>query len=503
MAQSLWGFTLIVLSHSPDAAKEGLELMRASAKAGCVPAMVNLGYLLERGRHVRRDYNEAIHWFETAAEQGNAEAQLQLGGCYQYGLGATPDFAAAAKYYRLAAGQTNYVAMKSLGYLLMNGLGVATNEIEAKYWLLRAANEGANRRAMFDLGCWFSEKFPDTNALTEAFQWTKKSAELGDALAADSLASFYYRGWGVAETNLALYHIWRLKAALWGCTDAQFFMGQAYRTGDGVPVDAENSLLWYRRAAAKNHPGALYDLALRCLADKTNRASLLMANELMLRAARMGHREAQFQCAMSDFRGDVLFDYDGGREWLAKAAASGWPRAEFCLFQLFYYGISPATNCPAYPKDKTEAIKWLRRAAEHGNLQAQSTLAVMLIRGGEIAPDKAAAGKLLRAAAIHGFAPAENDLGFAILEGDIAPLDPVEAAVWCKLATLHTTNAIVSKRAAENLAVAISRLSVEQQHEVENRVRQFKAVPIPELDPLVMGWERNPDYQREDGPYGH
>jgi TPR repeat protein len=501
MAQALWGFALVVLSDSPKTTDSGLQLLGGSAEKGCVPAMMNLGYLFESGKYVRRNYNEAFHWFSQAAELGNAEAQLQLGGCYSYGLGTTPDYSMAAKYYRLSAEQTNFVAMKSLGYLLMNGYGVETNEDEAKYWFMRAAKEGGNRRAMYNLGVIYSLKYPDTNAVIEAFKWMKQSADLGDALAAYELSNFYFRGWGATETNLGSYRYWRIKAALLGATDAQFFMGQAYRTGDGVPKDPETSLFWYEKAAAKNHPEALYDLALHYLEIKTNLASLQMANDLMNRAAQMGHREAQFQCAMNCFRDN--FDFEGGKEWLSKAAENGWPKAEFCLFQLYYYGIPPAKDCPAYPKDKPEADKWLQRAADHGNYQAQSTLAVMLIRGLDMEQNKQEAEKLLRSAAEHAYAQAQNDLGFAILNGDISSTNPVEAAMWCKLAVTHLSDSNVLRRARVNLSNALSSLTVEQQQEVENRANNFQALPNPEIDPKIKDWQKNPDYQQEDGQFGH
>jgi TPR repeat protein len=286
-AQALWGTALVVQSNSPAAVDSGLQMLSDSAQKGCVGAMLTLGNMFEGGICVPTNYDEAFRWFKQAADAGNAQGELQLGGCYSYGLGTAKDLTMATKYYRLSAEQTNYVAMKSLGYHLMNGYGVKTNEDEAKYWFTRAALEGGNRRAMYNLGVIYMLKYPDTNAMVEAFKWMKKAAELGDALAAQELANFYYRGWGATGPDLDMYHFWRTMAASRGATDSQFFMGQAYRQGDGVPKDSEASLTWYARAAAKNHPEALYDLALHYLEDKTNRASLQTAHEYMLRAARM------------------------------------------------------------------------------------------------------------------------------------------------------------------------------------------------------------------------
>ena len=502
-AQALWGWTLLVHSHSPERAGAGLQLMRNAAEKGYVQAMLNLGALYARGQYARKNYNESFHWYQMAADEGNAEGQLQLGGCYQYGLGVTPDFKSAVLNYRLSAGQTNYVAMKSLGYMLANGYGVNQDLEAAELWLTRAADEGGNRRAMYNLGVLSRQNVTDTNAMTSAFQWFKKSAELGDDLGCFQLACCYLGGVGV-ETNVYSYRYWLFKAAILGSTEAQYFMGQSYRTGNGLPMDMENSLLWYRKAAAKNDPKALYDLALYYLADKTNQTSAVLANAYMFQAAQLGHREAQFQTALRLFRNaDSTGSFETAQTWLNTAGENGWAKAEFALYQLYYGGLAPATNCPAYPKDKTEAIKWLRRAAEHGLLQAQSLLAVMLIRGTEVEQDKVEAEKLLRDGAEHGYPRAQNDLGFAILNGDINSTDSAEAAMWCQLAVWHATDPNTLQRAKFNLSTALSALPEDQQLEAERRAKDFQSLSPAPVDPLIKNWQKNPAYQQEDGLFGH
>jgi hypothetical protein len=224
----------------------------------------------------------------------------------------------------------------------------------------------------------------------------------------------------------------------------------------------------------------------------------------MLQSAEAGHREAQFQCAMRCFRGDVgPKDFEGGKRWLAKAAENGWAKAEFALFQLYYYGFPPVADCPAYPKDKTQAIKWLRRAAEHENLKAQSTLAVMLIRGTDLEQNKMEAEQMLRNAAQHGYAPGQNDLGFAILNGDLGTRNLVEAAMWCQLAEARSTDTNTTQRAKFNSARASSQLSEEEQHEVSLRLKKYQPLSIAEQDPMIKNWENNPDYEQEDGHFGH
>jgi uncharacterized protein len=502
-AKGLWGFVLVMQRPSPQAASAGLELLRDSAGKGYLPAMLNLGLIFEAGEYVKQDYAEAFHWFGVAAEKGSAEGQLQLGGCYHYGFGTNVDLAMAAKCYERAAEQTNYVAMKSLGYLLQNGVGVEKNLRQAEYWDLRAAKEGNNRRAMYNLGVIYTAKPDYTNSMNEAFHWLKQSADLGDALGCQEVAAFYSRGWGVVATNVDSYHYWLTKAATYGATDAQYRLGVAYRTGDGVVKNEEASLAWYGEAAAKNHPEALYDLAVLNLQDKKNPASLKLAHDYMQRAARMGHREAQFQCALSCWRGDVApQDCEGGNKWLNQAAENGWPKAEFIFFQLYYYGRSPGPGCPPFTKDTAAGVQWLRRAAEHEDLQAEATLAVMSIQGKDVERDKVAAERLLRSAATHGYAPAQNDLGFALLNGDVTAKNSSEAAVWCQLAKSHATETNTLRRAGINLTNALAHLTAAEKTDVQSRVDNFRATPL-ELQPMMKDWEKNPDYQQEDGRFGH
>jgi TPR repeat protein len=157
-------------------------------------------FLFEQRTFVTKDYKEAFHWFGLEADHNDAEALAQLGGCYHYGLGTTQDFAMAAKCYRRSAEQTNYVAMKRLGFLLMNGLGVEQDATAAKHWFMRAAKEGGNRRAMFNLGALAIRGFPNTNATAEAFQWYQESADHGDPLACLEMAHFYFNLIAAIET---------------------------------------------------------------------------------------------------------------------------------------------------------------------------------------------------------------------------------------------------------------------------------------------------------------
>lgn len=499
-AGALLGEALLSVSRTPEQADSAIQLLRNAANGGCVQAMVKLGFVYEENIYVRKNYNEAFHWFNMAAEKNDPEGLLELGGCYHYGLGTSPDFAKTIECYRRSAELTNYVAMKSLGYLLMNGLGGDTNVEQAKYWFTRAANEGNNRRAMYDLGVIYTRKFPDPDAMAIAFRWYTRAAYLGDPMACDELANFYYHGWGGAETNEASYRYWIFRAGLLGATDAQYMLGQFYQYGEGVTKDMQSALMWYGKAAAKNHPNAIYNLAVYYLSQKTNPAALDRGHSLMLRAAQLGSRVAEYHYALEAYPQQ---DADTCIQWMTTAANSGWPEADYFLYALYYSG-TPATNgLPAFPADKDKGIYWLRAAARDGHIESQATLGRMLAQGIIIEKNPAEAEKWLRSAAEHGNVRAQNDLGYAILDGDVQTTDLVEAAMLCELAANQTNNLDYAKNAQVNLSRVDVKLSAEDQIKADQEAKNFHALPTPPLDPMTKGWASNPAYQPEDGQFGH
>lgn len=499
-AEGLLGDALLITSRTFADATNAMVLIQNAANGGSAKAMTEMGLIDEEGRLVRRNYDQAFHWFTLAAAKNEPEGILELGGCYHYGLGITPNTEKAAECYLQSAELTNYVAMKSYGYFLCNGIGVKKDLDTAQYWLTRAAEEGNNRRAMYDLGYIYSRKFPDTNAMGTAFRWYTRSAHLGDPLACDELANFYFNGWGVVETNLASYRYWLFRAATLGVTDAQFRVGNMYQDGDGVPKDLATSLVWYRKAAAKNHPNAIYDLAVYYRSQKTNPAALDMAGNLMLQAAQLGNREAEFQCALTGLRQQ---DMDAFLQWINEAADSGWAKADYLLFQFNYYGV-PATNgLPAFPRDKGKGIYWLRKAAQDGSIRSQALWGRMLVTGVNTDKNPIEAEKWLRNAATHGNAEAQNDLGFAIYDGDVGSTNLVEAAMWCELAGSQTNDLAVARNAQVNLTRVDLQLTAEQQIAADQQIKNLRILPDPQPNPMTNGWTSNPAYQQEDGRFGH
>ena len=84
--------------------KRGGELLELTAQKGHVKSMVELGMFAKEGKAGRKkDYGEALKWFELAAEEGNGRALCEIGLLFEEGHGVEKDRGKSLKYFREAA----------------------------------------------------------------------------------------------------------------------------------------------------------------------------------------------------------------------------------------------------------------------------------------------------------------------------------------------------------------------------------------------------------------
>lgn len=166
----------------------------------------------------RKDYGEALIWYQKAAEYGHSGAQCNLGVMYEGGMGVERDSFQAARWYRMAAGQGNVAAQHNLGYMYAHGRGVAED-------------------------------------FSEALRWYMKAAEQGYARSQCNIGFIYAQGKGVAQ-DYAEAARWFRMAAEQGSTLAQYNLGGMYENGYGLPKDSSEAARWYRKAADNGHADA-------------------------------------------------------------------------------------------------------------------------------------------------------------------------------------------------------------------------------------------------------
>ncbi len=189
-----------------------------------------------------------------------------------------------------------------------------------------------------------------------------------------------------------------------GDAEAQFLLGRiSDEGGGGIAIDPREALRWYRLAAAKNFPKALYAIArayatgrgiapdpqqalnyLTRAADADFTPALLdmaslfdegrgvdrdraQAFALYKRAAELGNTEARFMIAERLYAGDgTEMDRDEGQRWYMAAGARGHPGALFRMAQLGF-----GTN-RASVEYRVNAYTWLTLAQQRGGPEVRA-----------------------------------------------------------------------------------------------------------------------------------
>ena len=130
---------------------------------------------------------------------------------------------------------------------------------------------------------------------------------------------------------------WRA-AADGGDADAQFNMGQAYKLGRGVPVDAQRAEEYYGRAAAQGHVQAADNYGLALFQNGKAREAIPYLEKSVVR----GEPRAQYILGTMLFNGvDIKKDWVRAYALTSKAAEAGLPQATQSLQQMdAYVGVN-------------------------------------------------------------------------------------------------------------------------------------------------------------------
>lgn len=269
--------------------------------------------------------------------EADLRAKAELAAMYLLGRGVAQDTAMAVKWYREIDAWTDANQAKMLGYV-PKGTG------EIRFTLANIYASG-DARVPKDL--------------IEAEKWYRKAAKIGHKGAQLALGMLYEYNDGVEAVK------WFRLAAEQGDAKAQLGLSRHYFRGDGVPGDKVQGARWARMAAEQGDPSGMSVLA-GCF-----------------------------------YLGDgVPKDIVEGARWekLAAENGDGWTQIEYAKHLMSGLFI---------PQDQAEAVKWLLRAAESdkksGGVNAKARLGFLYLKGYQnVAKDEALALKWLRMAADQG-----------------------------------------------------------------------------------------------------
>jgi TPR repeat protein len=237
----------------------------------------------------------------------------------------------------------------------------------------------------------------------------------------------YFEGTQVAADPARALR-WFTRSAQGGNAFAQAWLGDVLTRGQGVVADRDAALIWYERAALQGHAGAIAAVTSLRMAAGAGGNELAEVFALWLKAAERG--DANAQRVVGDFylRGvGTEASVEQGRRWLNAAVLQGHVPAMVLLAGVLL-------QHPTDPADQAQAVELFRRAAGHGNVDAQYNLGVCLRRGLGVARDDAQAEQVYRAAALKGHRSAQLALGSLKAQTATRDEEWSESAHWYRLA---------------------------------------------------------------------
>lgn len=309
-----------------------IEDIKGNAAAGESWAQFRLGAYYASGKNgLPKNEEEAVRWYRRSAEQGVAEGQFFLGQALFLGKGTDKNEAEALSWCEKAAAQ-----------------GFAP----AQYWVGVALAQGE---------CGLSKDIPKGVGLV------RKAALQGHTEAQVVLAKAYLNGSGVARDPKEAV-VWYRKAAEAGDAKSQLWIGSVYLKGyrdAGVQVDETQGEKWLLEAARQGEATAHETLG-RYLFAKGNHLRPLNddgdwsgAFQWWVKAARMGHAEAQFwvSAALEKGKRGVKMDEKQAGHWLEEAAQRGYVPAQMALGDAYKKGTR------GIKRNYVEAYKWFKLVA--------------------------------------------------------------------------------------------------------------------------------------------
>ena len=207
--------------------------------------------------------------------------------------------------------------------------------------------------------------YEDKNDLESAAYWYEQAAKNNDAEANNKIGRYYLHGLGgkPKDPDTAVKYI--STAARLGHADAMTLLGNyCYYL-----KDYDNALAWFRDAAAKEDPTALYKLGVMYEYGEGVAQDHEKAFNYFKTAAEKDHVDAWINLGIDYLLGrGTSKNYDQANHWISKAANAEKPTAQKILGDIYYGGLGVTAN-------HDTAVYWYEKAVQGGSTQAKERLA--------------------------------------------------------------------------------------------------------------------------------
>lgn len=464
------------------------------------PLLVALaGLLLSTEVHGKAESDE-VKAILQKAEAGDIQSQTWIGMMYYEGAGIPKNLEEAARWIKKSAESGSVEAQYMLSKMYGNGEGVSESKADRWKWLLKAA-EGGHAKAQFDFGehvSTFWSSYPAKSDPVEGVKWYRKSADQGYAPALVALATCFYLGEGVAESNEEAEKFYR-KAADQDYKQAKIALGKMFVRSEAKPRDFDEYAIFVRMAredepkvleiddegeiwvtgfdgirkkcesdetGTVHVPGKvqLKDTYLetegykqnyktkRCVTLNAERFDKLRFNESKLKLNPQ-HFYFQWYLVGSDAEIRTLHPYDEPHGYtMERPRISGPPyyktmieEHDFPLNIIAQFGIAERLMLAAYRADGDRTppcvrvpeieVRWYKRAAEYGHPEAQYQLARHYAEGLGVEKNLSLAAKWYLKSAEQGNVAAQWNVGYCYLLGRGLPRDKIEGYAYLNMAS--------------------------------------------------------------------
>ena len=324
----------------------GMELLQKAVAADSAQALFSMAMCYSYGKYLKQNDEKAFKLLGQSVVEGATNEKVKmLADMYKEGKGVEQNYEKAAELYQWATDRGDYIAAFELSKLYKEGKGVEQNDEKAA--MLKQHSD--------DLYVWQKYGIIPQSAL-------EAEAKNGNPSAMVQLGNRYNEGDGVKLDQQKAVEWWK-KAAENGEVTANHNLGVYYYEQDDMP----NARKYLETAISANYLDSYFTLAFCYLrhADEEE-GNVQKGLDLLETAAKKGHVESQWHLACVYHDGTYgTKDSDKTRYWLEKCLEADHPKAHYVMAQSLLIG-------DLYDKDPEKALEHLRKAVEGGCHEADS-----------------------------------------------------------------------------------------------------------------------------------
>lgn len=304
--------------HVEQDTKRGAEWRKKGAIAGDVLAQLNTAYNLPGDDPGRQAIPKVVFpEILRRAEAGDVFAQNELPDMYYYGIGTEKNVDKAVEWLEKAGANGFWRPLNKLGEMYYYGEGVPADEDKAAAYFEKAAALGyGDAEANLAMCCYAGKK----KNLTRAVSLLRRAFAHGALFARDAaniLGIFLLEGKGVKKDEKEAFE-WLKRSAELGSPAGMNHLAVCYERGIGTAPNEAKAEEWCRRAADLGHAEAAVQYGIYQREKGHNK----LAMRYFRQSAEMGNADGQTWLASCFLFGiGAKEDREEARKWLEKAAA--------------------------------------------------------------------------------------------------------------------------------------------------------------------------------------